>query len=52
MEFKRDINELTLIPSGGGAFEITIDGEKVYSKLDTGAFPNPDTIVKLVRERL
>lgn len=31
-EFGADINELTLITSSGGAFEVVVDGNLVYSK--------------------
>ena len=32
--------QATLIKSGGGAFEITIDGKLVFSKKALGRFPN------------
>ncbi len=31
--------EIELVPSSGGAFEISKGGKKVYSKLETGRFP-------------
>ncbi len=31
--------EFELIESGGGAFEISVNGKKVFSKLDLGRFP-------------
>ena len=30
---------MTLIESGGGAFEVVVDGKKVFSKLALGRFP-------------
>jgi selT/selW/selH-like putative selenoprotein len=27
------------VKSGGGAFEVTVDGKKVFSKLELGRFP-------------
>jgi selT/selW/selH-like putative selenoprotein len=30
---------VTLIPSGGGAFEVVVDGKKVFSKLALERFP-------------
>ena len=50
--FKQQIDELTLLPSDGGRFEVTIDGELVYSKLDTGSFPDDAAIEGEVRQRL
>ena len=37
---------------GGGVFEVTVNGEKIYSKKQTGEFPDPAAIVKAVRARL
>ena len=51
MRLKQAIRSLTLVPSGGGAFEITVNGEKIYSKLATGQFPEPEAILKAVRAK-
>ena len=37
---------LELEPSGGGCFEIHVDGREVYSKLKTGEFPDEQEILK------
>ena len=37
-----------MVPSGGGCFEIDIDGKRIYSKLKTGAFPDEKAIIKQV----
>jgi selenoprotein W-related protein len=50
--FKQRIDELTLVPAGGGCFEVTVDGEPVYSKLQTGQFPDEGAIMDVVTERL
>lgn len=50
--YKQKIKDLKLIPSGGGCFEITVDGEKIYSKLDTGKFPDEQWAVEAVGKRL
>jgi selenoprotein W-related protein len=51
LRLKHDIQSLTLVPSSGGAFEVTMNGERVHSKLATGEFPNPEAILKLARAR-
>jgi selenoprotein W-related protein len=33
-----------LVKSDGGAFEVFIDGEKTFSKLQTGRFPDHEEI--------
>jgi len=50
--FKQRIREFTLVPAGGGCFEVTIDGELVYSKLQTNKFPDEGTISEMVEVRL
>jgi len=39
------ISELTLIPSSGGVFEVTLGGELIYSKKATGEFPEPRHVI-------
>jgi selenoprotein W-related protein len=36
--------------SGGGVFEITVDGKPVFSKRQLGRFPEDGEIVRLIRE--
>lgn len=51
-QFKQNIDELTLLPSDGGRFEIKVNDEMIYSKLSTGEFPENLTIEEEVRERM
>ncbi len=46
------IEELLLIPSGGGCFEVVVDGDLIYSKTATGKHTDNETIVEMVRERI
>ncbi len=50
--FKQQIRELKLIPSRGGCFELTVNGEPIYSKLQTGKFPDETWAVEAVGARL
>jgi len=34
-----------------GAFEVTADGESIFSKADTGVFPSKEVIVDILRKR-
>jgi selenoprotein W-related protein len=43
------VKSLTLIPSGGGAFEIHANGKLLHSKLKSGDWPDFDTIVKQIK---
>jgi selenoprotein W-related protein len=51
-EYKQQLQGLELQPSSGGCFELTIDGELVYSKLASGEFPDEQAMVNEVRKRL
>ncbi|GBD16411.1 hypothetical protein HRbin26_01309 [bacterium HR26] len=50
--FEEHIDEIALKPSDGGRFEITVDGELVFSKHATGRFPEEEELIRLVGERL
>ena len=50
-ELKLDLEGLRLIPSKGGCFEVSVDDEKIYSKLDTGSFPDEATVVDEIVRR-
>lgn len=51
-EYKQKIHEMRLIPAGGGCFEVSIDGDLIYSKLQTGRFPDEQTMLETVGKRL
>jgi selenoprotein W-related protein len=46
--YKRTISRFVMIPSKGGCFELTVGGKKLYSKLETGEFPEEDKLVEAV----
>lgn len=41
--------EIELIQSSGGAFEVTVDGTKIFSKLDLGRFPEHSEIIGKIK---
>jgi selenoprotein W-related protein len=43
------VSELTLVPSRGGVFEVTVDDELVYSKKATGRHAEHDEVLARVR---
>jgi selenoprotein W-related protein len=40
--------EIVLIPSGGGVFEVAVNGKVVFSKKEMGRFPEEGEVVKLL----
>lgn len=43
---------IKLIPSDGGRFEVSLDGTLVFSKLETGRFPENKEILDQIRGRM
>ena len=47
-EFEHVIESVTLIPSDGGRFEVSVNGTLIYSKLQTKRHAEPGEVVGLV----
>jgi len=47
-EFEHVIESVTLIPSDGGRFEVSVNGKLVYSKLQTKRHAEAGEVVRLV----
>jgi selenoprotein W-related protein len=48
--YEPGIKQLTLIPSSGGAFEVTVNGSLLYSKKQSGRHAEPGEVKALVRK--
>jgi selT/selW/selH-like putative selenoprotein len=46
------MESLSLHPYADGRFEVYIDDDRVYSKLETGDFPDEATLVAKIRKRV
>lgn len=44
--------EVSMVKSSGGVFEVTLDGELLFSKQATGRHAAPGEVVELVRKRV
>ncbi len=51
-EFVYDLASIELIPWQDGAFDVVVGGDLVHSMYREGGFPEHETIVRAVRERL
>lgn len=51
-EYGNTFVEIELVESAGGAFEIRVDGDLIYSKLETGRHADPPEILGLFREHI
>jgi selenoprotein W-related protein len=49
-EFEHLIEGITLIPSDGGRFEVSVNGKLVFSKLATKRHAEPGELIGLVRK--
>ena len=50
--YKQRLESMELQPSDGGCFELQAGEDLIYSKLDTGEFPDEEAMVAAVGERL
>lgn len=48
--YRKDISGLKLVPSGGGAFEVSVNGQLIFSKLKEGRFPEPKELEQAIEE--
>jgi len=39
-----------MIKSGGGVFEVSVDGDKIFSKKQTGRFPGNQEIIEAIQK--
>ena len=44
------MKELALAPYADGRFEVLVNGKKIYSKLETGEFPDEQTILAKIKK--
>lgn len=51
-EVAHQVAEWTLIPSGGGVFEVTVNGKLVFSKKALGRHPKDGEVLPLIQEVL
>jgi selenoprotein W-related protein len=49
-QFEHMIETVTLVPSDGGRFEVTVNGQLIYSKLETKRHAQPGEVIGLVRK--
>jgi selenoprotein W-related protein len=48
--YEHVIESVTLVPSDGGRFEVTVNGQLLYSKLGTYRHAEPGEVLGLVRK--
>lgn len=51
-EHEANIESITLVPSDGGKFEVSVNGEMIFSKKQLGRHAEGGEVNKLVRELL
>ncbi len=49
---KNDLTSVNIIPSSGGVFEVSLDEDKIFSKLELGRFPEHLEIEKVLSQEL
>jgi selenoprotein W-related protein len=50
--FEQELGSVALAPGEGGVFDITIDGDLLFSRKQAGRFPDIKELKQLVRDRV
>jgi selenoprotein W-related protein len=50
--FEPEIGSFTVVPSDGGRFEVTVNEQLIYSKLQTHRHAEPGELVDMVKKLL
>ena len=48
---EQDVESLEIVPSGGGVFEVTVDGSLLFSKKQLGRHAKDGEVMKAIRSR-
>lgn len=51
-EHKNDISKISLIPSDGGVYEVTLNDELVFSKKELKRHAEKDEVENIIKEKL
>jgi selenoprotein W-related protein len=43
--------DIELVAGSNGIFDVSLDGNMIYSKSEQGRFPQPAEIIKLIEEK-
>ena len=46
--YKRKVGKFVLVPTDGGKFEVTVGDKLVWSKEETGEFPDDAALAKVI----
>ncbi|MBO8170591.1 MAG: SelT/SelW/SelH family protein [Bacillaceae bacterium] len=49
-QYRYDVSEIKLIPSGGGVFEVTVNDKLVFSKKQTERHAEPGEVPQLIKK--
>lgn len=52
MTFAGELGEVALVPGMEGVFDVTVDGELVFSRKAQGRFPESKELKQLIRDRI
>jgi selenoprotein W-related protein len=51
-DYESEIESLELVPSSGGRFEVSVNGELIYSKSETGRHAEPGEVRSLFQAKI
>jgi selenoprotein W-related protein len=51
-KFGHQLSSIELVPWYEGSFDVTVDGELVHSMFRDGGFPEHETVIEAIQEKL
>ncbi len=51
-QLKNAVGEVALVPASGGVFEVSMDGQLLFSKAQTGRFPSESALISDITAKL
>ena len=51
-KYQDALEDVNLVPSSGGVFEVSLDGDLIYSKFKTGQFPKEKEVTDAIDKTL
>ncbi len=52
ISFEDALGEVALLPAPSGSFEVSLDGQVLFSRRAEGRFPEPKELKQLIRDRI
>lgn len=50
--FAEELGEVALVPGTGGVFQVSLDGQPLFTRAEAGRFPEAKELKQMIRDRI